>query len=257
MARSEVEAQAMTELRGMLLHPSTLLLVAVDAVPVLGVIFWQWDAFVLLILYWMDSAIIGFWTIARIAAMPPATMGPPLFGDDRPAAKSPLGMAAFFVLHSGMFMGVHLLFLWVLFADDWSGKIHGVRDFVAQIVVATGLWLPLLMLFIGRGVSFLFHVVSPEVIRRIEQALPICGLPPPPTPDTGGLGTIIGGFYLRIVIMQVTIIIGGMIAVGVGSLAPLMILVVLKTLADVVLHLVMDFGPRATQRAGAPKLAAG
>jgi hypothetical protein len=31
----------------MLLHPSTLLLMAVDAIPALGVLFWQWDAFVL------------------------------------------------------------------------------------------------------------------------------------------------------------------------------------------------------------------
>src|SRR5215510_13515421 len=128
MARSEIEAQALAELRAMLLHPSTLLLVAVDAVPALGVVFWRWDAFVLLMLYWMDSAIIGFWTIARIAALPSAPMGR-LFGDDRPAARSPLGVAAFFVLHSGIVMGVHLLFLWAVFAGDWSGRIHGVRDF--------------------------------------------------------------------------------------------------------------------------------
>ena len=152
-------------------------------------------------------------------------------------------------------MGVHLLFLWVLFADGWSDKIRGVRDFADQMVVATGLWLPLLLLFVGRGVSFLFHVVSPDLIRRIEQALPIRGLPPPPAPD--GLGTIIAGFYLRIVIMQVTIIFGGMIAVAIGSLGPLIILVALKTLVDVVLHLVLDFGPRAKQRAGTPTLAAG
>jgi hypothetical protein len=210
---------------------------------------------VLLMLYWMDSAVIGFWTIARIAATSPATMGP-LFADDRPATKSPLGMAAFFVLHSGMFMGAHLLFLWVLFAGDWNDRVHGLRDFVAQMVVATGLWMPLLLLFIGRGVSFLFHVVSPDLIRRIERILSIPGLPPPPASDTAGLGTIIGGFYLRIVMMQVTIIIGGMIAVGIGSLAPLIILVVLKTLVDVGLHLVLDFGARSKQR-DAPKLAAG
>jgi Family of unknown function (DUF6498) len=254
MARSEVEAQGLAEWRGMLLHPSTLLLVAVDAIPAVGVVFWQWDAFVLLMLYWLDSAIIGLWTIARIAASPSGTMGP-LLVDGRPATSSSLAVAAFFVLHSGMFMGVHLLFLWVMFSDDWSNRIHGVRDFVAQMVVATGVWLPLLLLFVGRGVSFLFHVVSPDLIRWIEQMLPIPGLPPPPAPDTGDLGAIIGGFYLRIVIMQVTIIVGAFIAVGIGSLAPLIILVVLKTLADIALHLVPDFGARTKQR-GTPTLVA-
>jgi hypothetical protein len=102
-------------------------------------------------------------------------------------------------------------------------------------------------------VSFLFHVVSPDLIRRIEQKLPISGLPPPPAPDTD-LGPIVGGFYLRIVIMQVTIIIGAFIAVGIGSRVPLIILVLLKTLADVALHMVLDFGTRARRR-GAPIIA--
>jgi hypothetical protein len=152
-------------------------------------------------------------------------------------------------------MGVHLLFLWALFAGDWSNDIHGLRDFVAKMIVATGLWAPLLLLFVGRGVSFLFHVVSPDLIRRIERKVAIPGLPPPPAPDTD-LGPIVGGFYLRVVIMQVTIIVGAFIAIGIGSLAPLIILVALKTLADVALHLVLDFGTRAKRR-GAPTLAAG
>jgi hypothetical protein len=41
MARSELESQGSAEWRGMLLHPSTLLLVAVDAIPALGVVFWH------------------------------------------------------------------------------------------------------------------------------------------------------------------------------------------------------------------------
>jgi hypothetical protein len=57
-----------------------------------------------------------------------------------------LRLAAFFALHAGIFMGVHFLSLWELVSSDWPRKIHGVRDFVAEIAIATGLWLPLIAL---------------------------------------------------------------------------------------------------------------
>jgi uncharacterized protein DUF6498 len=50
-----------------LLHPSTVLLIASDLFPLAGIAFWHWDTFLLLMLYWMDTAVIAFWTIARIA----------------------------------------------------------------------------------------------------------------------------------------------------------------------------------------------
>ena len=36
-----------------LLQPSSLILIAANLVPLVGVIFWDWDAFVLLMLYWL------------------------------------------------------------------------------------------------------------------------------------------------------------------------------------------------------------
>jgi hypothetical protein len=43
-----------------LLRPSVLILVAANLVPLVGVIFWGWDAFVLLMLYWLETAVIAF-----------------------------------------------------------------------------------------------------------------------------------------------------------------------------------------------------
>jgi len=38
-----------------------------------------------------------------------------------------------------------------VFSGDWLRKIHGLRDFVEQVIVATGLWVPLITLFMVRG----------------------------------------------------------------------------------------------------------
>ena len=44
-----------------LCKPSSLPTIAVNAVPIIGILLWRWDAFLLLILYWMETAILGFW----------------------------------------------------------------------------------------------------------------------------------------------------------------------------------------------------
>jgi Family of unknown function (DUF6498) len=146
-----------------LLRPSVLILVAANLVPLVGVI-WGWDAFVLLMLYWLETAVIAFWTIVRIATLPRDALGKIRYeGSDK--TPSPLGLAAFFTLHAGIFMGVHFLFLWELFAGPWARKIHGPRDFVDQVIVATGLWVPLIALFVGRGLLMMFEIAAPSTLR--------------------------------------------------------------------------------------------
>jgi hypothetical protein len=238
------EAQAASAIVAVLLHPSTLILLASNALPLIGVLFCHWDAFLLLMLYWMETAIIGFWMIARVAASAAGTFGPLLI-NGRPSTSSPIAFAAFFVVHGGMFMGVHFLFLWLIFAGAWSRQIHGVHDFVDKIVIATGLWVPLLVLFAGRGAAFLFHLLRPESIVRLEQRLlmPTWLQPPIPTPADGG--SIMGAFYVRVVIMQLAIIFGASLAGKLGTLAPLIIMVTLKTLVDLVMHAAFDLHPKS------------
>jgi hypothetical protein len=223
-----------------LLHPSTLFLIAADAIPIFGVLYLGWDVFVLLMLYWMETAIIGAWTIARIAAAPPGSMGP-LLVNGRPTNSSG-AMAGFFVVHSGMFMGVHMVFLWSIFSGAWARKIHGPLDFFTKMVIGEDLWIPLLVLFVARGLAFLFHALKPEMIQAIERSLHLPTSIKAPAAAGADFGSIIGGFYSRIVLMHVTIIFSAFLAVVLGSIAPLIIMVGLKTMADVVLHLALDLG---------------
>ena len=184
-----------------LLQPSSLILIAANLVPLVGVIFWNWDAFILLMLYWLETAVIAFWTVVRIATLPRASLGDIRFsGSDK--TPSPLGFAMFVTLHAGIFMLVHFLFLWELFSGDWSRKIHGLRDFVGQVIVATGLWVPLLTLFIARGLLMTFAAVgrpaAPVPARTTKSAM----LSP--------AETVLFGLYP--IVMQVTIILGAWFA---------------------------------------------
>src|SRR5262249_33344581 len=158
--------------------------------------------------------------------------------------------AAFFVLHCGIFMGVHFMFLWIMFSDAWASRIHGPADFVRQIIVDSRLWLPLVILMLGRGVSFLFHVLRPELLHPIERSLfprPRVVIPAP----AGRVGGEIAMLYGRVVIMQVAIILGAFVAVVLGSMAPFVILIVLKTAVDVAIHIVVDLREQPAPAAAA------
>jgi hypothetical protein len=212
--------------------PSALLLLAANLTPLAGVVFWGWDAFVLLMLYWLETAVIAFWTIVRIALMPRSALGKVHFeGSDRPAA--PLALAAFFTVHAGIFMGVHFVFLWTLFSGAWSKKIHGVHGFVDQMIVGTGLWLPLLALFAVRGALMTFEAAEPSLRRALRLA--------PRRPEKGALKlgpaeTVLFGLYVRIFVMQATILIGAWFAILLGTAGAYVFLIAVKTAIDIALQ---------------------
>lgn len=212
-----------------LLYPSTLILLAANLVPLVGVLAWGWDAFVLLVLYWLETAVIAFWTIVRIATTPRDKLGDIKFqGSDKPGA--PLGLALFFTLHAGIFMAVHFMFLWALFAGSWARKIDGPREFIDQIVIGTGLWIPLLVLFLVRGWLIMFETFEPRLRRMFRIAPP---RRPQATASLTPAESSLFGLYVRIFVMQFTILAGAWVALLLGAVGAYALLVLLKTGIDV------------------------
>jgi hypothetical protein len=218
----------------LLRQPSILILLAANLAPLAGVMLWHWDAFILLMLYWLETAVVAFWTLVRIATMPRDALGGIRFeGSDKPAA--PLALAAFFTLHAGIFMAVHFLFLWELFSGDWAQQVHGVRDFVVEIVIATALWVPLVGLFIARGASVTFELTEPTLRRALRLA--------PRKKEISTLSpaeTVLFGLYVRIFVMQLTIILGAWIAIMTGTVIAYVFLVAIKTAIDLALQVFAD-----------------
>lgn len=191
------------------------ILILSNLVPLAGILFWGWDTFVLLCLYWLETAVIGFWTILRAATMsrdPGSAAGRSIAGT--------LALAGFFTVHAGLFMSVHMLFIYTLFAGPWTGRIHDARDFIRLIVIGKDLWIPLLALFVGQGAIFVNDMVNRFVFAKT----------PPANADTG---EIMGGFYTRIVIMHVAIMGGAFVAQAIGTAGPLIVLVLLKIAIEI------------------------
>jgi hypothetical protein len=232
---------------------ASILLVLSNLMPLIGVIWWGWDVFLLLMLYWMETAIIAFWTYVGIATLPRGTGVAEQSLIGRFMARA--GLLFFFAAHSGVFMGVHFMFLWILFAGPWAREVDGPEDFLRVIVLRTGLWLPLVFMFLVRGLSFGFDRLRPRSARA-DDLPPAASVPIFPANSIVGsaygsfqdVNAIVGGLYARIVIMHLVILFGAWLTLGTGKgIGPIVLLVVLKTLADV--GLFVFWGPKNQPRA--------
>jgi Family of unknown function (DUF6498) len=206
-----------------------------NLIPLVGVLFWQWDTFQLLMLYWMETVILAFWTLRRLARLPPEDTGNiTINGREQPASNAML--VGFFALHAGMFILVHLIFLWAIFSGEWLKKVHGPASFFGELFLANGLWIALVFFLLSGWIAFRIDT-RPAFQDRLDAKLHSTKLVERAQKKAGGdaVGAVVGGLYIRIVIMQVAIIFGAWFAGAIGSMAPLLLVIVLKTLVDLAL----------------------
>jgi hypothetical protein len=197
-------------------HPSTIFLLAANLIPLVGVTFWDWDLFLLMMLYWSETAIIGFWHILRMA------LEMKFFA---------LFLVPFFCVHFGGFMAGHFIFLMALFGKGYAGKIHNVQDYVDQILIGAKLWIPFMVLFISHGISFFINYLKP----KMDQDLGLVPVPQGAKPlDPGEL---MAAPYRRVIVMHLTIIFGGFLSLALHlDKAAFYLMIVLKTMIDLGAH---------------------
>jgi hypothetical protein len=206
---------------------------AANMLQVYGVLYWGWDIFQILMLYWMETAVIGVWALLRIAVLPAGLLGQMTVNGHVVAATNTL-LLQIFVPFVAISMAAHLLILWVVFSGASAESVHGPISFASQFIVASGAWVPLLFTLLAGAVGFYESPKRSSFLRAIRGRL----LPPhqltviSSNQPADGVTPAIGGTLARIVMMQVATIIGGMFARTYGSMAPWLILIGLKTLLD-------------------------
>ena len=104
---------------------SALVLIAVNAIPLIGVMIWGWSLMMILVLYWVESGVVGVINIFKIAkaqggdlpeAAPITINGNRITirmsGAASSMARGPL--IGFFILHYGIFWAVHGVFVFTM-----------------------------------------------------------------------------------------------------------------------------------------------
>jgi len=188
-------------------RPSVIALLLANLVPVFGVLFFHWEVFPLMFLFWSENVIVGAFNVLKMLCAAP---------------ENPLTWAGkflfipFFCLHYGMFTFVHGVFVVVLFgggmkpgADFPSPEIfwHTMQEYHLGWAV--------LGLAISRAISFATNYIGTGEYRR--ASLPVLMQQP----------------YGRIVVLHLTILGGGFLVMALHSpLMGLLLLVALKIVFD-------------------------
>ena len=178
----------------------------------LGVALWQdWPLVLLLWPYWLQSVVIGYYARRRILALQRfSTEGFKMGGSEvEPNEATKRATANFFAIHYGFFHFGYLVFIAVVGAVGMFGRPPGAGDYGLFALLGLAFWLT--------------HRDS----HRRNLAADVAG--------ERNIGTLMFLPYARVFPMHLTIILGGLL--GGGSLA-LLLFTVLKTAADVLMHVV-------------------
>jgi len=192
--------------------PSVAALVVANLLPLYGLFVLKWDVFPLILLYWLENAIVGGFTVLKMLF----SAGPMPF---RVAAK--VLMVPFFIVHYGGFLVGHGAFVIVLFGgrEPRGGDIVPAFGEVVELIFDHGLIVPVVGLICSHGFSFAWNYLYKGEYKRtvVMQAQ---GTP-----------------YLRVIVLHLAILFGGVLAMTLGSpLYALLLLVALKIGFDAYAH---------------------
>ncbi|NEV64416.1 DUF6498-containing protein [Thiorhodococcus minor] len=196
------------------LTPSAILLVLANMVPLVGVLFWDWSVFVVLLLFWMENVVYGVLNIPRILlSQGGGTEGPV-------ALVGKLLVTLVFCIHYGIFTTVHGVFVVVMFggpSDDLTAI--GPSPMWHEITANQLQWV-IVPLVVSHAFSFLENYIGKGEYR------------------TTTLSQAMNAPYSRVIALHITILFGGFLVMSLGDpVIGVVLLVVLKTIMDLRSHI--------------------
>jgi len=191
-------------------------LLVANLVPLLGVLLADWDVNAIIVIYWSENLIIGFYNIFRMLLAKKRTpggetmhyvrvTGNKTIRKDYTNANTKLFLVPFFIMHFGIFTLVHGLFVFLLFSSPDLNFVAIAISFVS--------------LFVSHGLSFVFNFVLSKEYERVSARKQLFAP------------------YSRVMIMHLTIIFGAAIVLQFESpLLLIILMIVMKIAVDLWSH---------------------
>ena len=201
-------------------NPSAMLLVFANIVFIIFAIFSNLTLQDVLLVYWSQSIIIGFFTVVRMIVYPSFLDLPKIsLGNEVSAVETNLatkiGLSLFFIFHYGLFHLVYFFFI--------GG---GFRDF-GYLIIGAGLF------FITHLVSFIINYKS-DISKKWELGVIMLSAYPRIIPMH--MGIIFGALIFTIISIPLSVIFGSGIAFRVGEIVVMCSFLLLKIAFDLVSH---------------------
>ncbi len=181
-------------------------LILSNLVPLLGVFFFGWDVSSILVLYWSENVIVGFYNILKMS-LAQGRIDPTKFTTSSKSNLIPqrFFLIGFFIAHFGIFTFGHAAFVFSFFGTN----LPSFKNFLPAI----------LSLFVSHGISTYVHFIKNDEYRKVTYS------------------DLFFQPYKRVFIMHLTIIFGAWFSVlfKLPSMV-LVVLIFLKIAVDILFH---------------------
>lgn len=175
---------------------AVFVLIGGNLIPLIGAYIFGWSPASILALYWMETVIIGLLNIIKILST-------------QESVSSKGFLAVFFALHFGGFCAGHAAFL---------GSLFGMSDVIKSLTEFGPLFWTGLSFLVTHLISMMINFYGKGEYR------------------TRNANTQMFMPYGRIIILHVVIILSGFLSFIFGGMAGVILLVALKTVADIGAH---------------------
>ena len=203
-------------------------LILANLMPLIGVVCFKWDVFIVLLVFWMENVVVGIFNMLKMAVSQEG---------DLLNTVSKLFLIPFFALHYSVFCLAHLFFLCMLFGSTFlsdlnggpplpsgSGNLSHFHHVIASLLEGGGLpdfiYVAAAGLFFSHGVSLVANFLWNGEYRRVSAS------------------ELMQRPYGRVSVMHITILAGGMIVGVTGSAqSAIAVLVLFKIAMDFTAHM--------------------
>lgn len=186
----------------LLTYKTSIVLIIVNLIPLIGVLYFDWQLFIIVMLYWLENVVIGAISALKMLSTYGALLVKKIF------------MTGFFSVHYGFFCFIHGSILVDIFGNEDSNELN-----LAKIISDNGLYVALAALFASHFFSYIQNFILNG--ERKKQ----------------NLSDLMAAPYARIFVLHVFILAGGLLLNKFGeNQFGLLALTSLKILIDLITH---------------------
>jgi hypothetical protein len=219
-------------------------LILANILPLLGVLYLEWSLYSILLLFWLESGVIGLFNILKMLTAQGDANRPAKIGDFEIAPDSPiyriyriisrLWFVVFFCVHYGIFWAAHGIFVETFFNDAGpfamlanplftgstgdSSRINGSGEFGAGL--EGGVLNVAGFMMVSHGISFVSNYLGHGEYRHATSS------------------GLMSGSYGRVIVLHIVILVGGALVLAMDApVYAVALLVLLKIGVDLRAHL--------------------
>lgn len=211
--------------------PSVIILIIVNLIPLAGLIFLKWDPVDILVLYWIESVVVGMVNVPKIIFAKDLSRSPfksTIPGQNYDSQGRPYSLAGFHPVFGlfGKLLNIFTAFFF-LFHYGFFNFGHWIFiNFISRTQVPDSSWIRLddrIMVFfiatlISHSFSFLYNYIGKG--EYLNTSVNEQMIKP----------------YRRVLVLQITIIFGGMLSIFISEYI-IVVFVVVKIYLDILSHI--------------------